>query len=873
MRKKRWFGITIFIFLAILPICSAAFTFSNHTIQKNYLAGDTIQGNFKISFQNEPAHNIFSSNLGGNITLIDMLNANNFVEGEDYTCNTPGCLPSYSPGSSMSTLALSNKSVVGLIIKDSVINSVEDAQFTIESDTAPSCSSQIAVKVLDSTLVNNAYTNQTCFTKGYGCFNSSASEANEEVPLGTQPYCEKITLPQGPAFRIGARINSLRGNGKELDMDIRDIDDPESVLATCTLPMPGIKIQDLECDAEYPLAQQKAMYVCISAPQTTNYTLRYEKQGSTCGTANLGASESIRDFEIFARPLQFGPVYIEAPQELVHEISDYIDSQYGNSCKPSCVVPISISGLPQTIQFKNVGLTYEESDGVPATSDSIVSVSMKDATVSAGTLDIDLAKAGIQAPSAPVGVLKITLGDKSVFDAGINVTVGFGFDISPRFVLIGVLTSFNASSHENIVSSTWDFGDGSSTSVSGTQTFHSYTSPGDYTVKVTLTRSDGKTSSKNIKVVVGNGKASAERLSTQYSTRLGNLSSMIQRYPSWIQNSLESTVDKTTLEQSLKEIKDSMNDTLDEDEYVTIVEDLLALDVPYAIITTKSGTLPITVGSSALDTSYADALSSTRVDDADKLKEAILRWMTNNYKSDATFEEISSFADSGKSTLLTKFRIVITPLGEEDESHLFINYPLEEITFMKDYGQESAGDGAATAIPLSTGVQDIEFAIPNSVSVADLGAYMSPDFSKLVIEEDVPVFDTIKESFKTQGFIFWISVLIISFLIVYIILQEWYKRHYERHLFASPDDLYNIINFIYNSRSSEMKDEDIRKKLIGSGWKREQITYAFKKIAGKRTGMFEIPIFKFFENRKVRQELQRRQDSPLDTRFIKRPNL
>ena len=68
-----------------------------------------------------------------------------------------------------------------------------------------------------------------------------------------------------------------------------------------------------------------------------------------------------------------------------------------------------------------------------------------------------------------------------------------------------------------------------------------------------------------------------------------------------------------------------------------------------------------------------------------------------------------------------------------------------------------------------------------------------------------------------------------------------------------------------------MDDSAIRKKLSGSGWQREQLPYAIRKLDGKRTGMFEIPIFKFAENRKVKEEIAKRQSKGVDTRFIKRP--
>ena len=66
-----------------------------------------------------------------------------------------------------------------------------------------------------------------------------------------------------------------------------------------------------------------------------------------------------------------------------------------------------------------------------------------------------------------------------------------------------------------------------------------------------------------------------------------------------------------------------------------------------------------------------------------------------------------------------------------------------------------------------------------------------------------------------------------------------------------------------------MDDNEIRRKLSGTGWKGEQLTYAFKKIDRKRTGMFEIPIFRFFEQRKIKREIAKRQLASKENAAIK----
>ena len=103
-------------------------------------------------------------------------------------------------------------------------------------------------------------------------------------------------------------------------------------------------------------------------------------------------------------------------------------------------------------------------------------------------------------------------------------------------------------------------------------------------------------------------------------------------------------------------------------------------------------------------------------------------------------------------------------------------------------------------------------------------------------------------------------------------MQEWYKRNYQKSLFAESNDLYNLITFIYNARRSGLDDNEIRAKLRQQKWSNEMIRFAFRKIDGKRVGMLEIPLFTRREHKETIKQISNRQGSPIDARFIKRPN-
>lgn len=228
-----------------------------------------------------------------------------------------------------------------------------------------------------------------------------------------------------------------------------------------------------------------------------------------------------------------------------------------------------------------------------------------------------------------------------------------------------------------------------------------------------------------------------------------------------------------------------------------------------------------------------------------------------NYDSHISFEEVNIAKGLDEENLYIKIKINLASKGARTgKDYLIIDYPLEQITFFKDYKAKSiSGDyKSGSYIPLSG--EDIEFILPGKVNFADLGAYISPIVSEVgEYEEDI----IITKKYPTSWVAFGLIMLLFIVLGLYIALQEWYKRHYESYLFPNKDDLYNLINFIYNSRNSKLSDDIIKKKLSSNKWSGEQIHYAFKKIDGKRTGMFEIPLFKGREQQKIREEIAKRQ--------------
>jgi len=88
-----------------------------------------------------------------------------------------------------------------------------------------------------------------------------------------------------------------------------------------------------------------------------------------------------------------------------------------------------------------------------------------------------------------------------------------------------------------------------------------------------------------------------------------------------------------------------------------------------------------------------------------------------------------------------------------------------------------------------------------------------------------------------------IGCAILLLIIVYAIIERWYKRRYEDHLFSNKTNLYNLMIYINNMKKQGAGDDEIIERLKQAKWNSEQIRYAMRKYAGKRTGMFPLTTF------------------------------
>jgi hypothetical protein len=877
MGKRVIFALVLMVALIFFSGSGlASFSYKGSSIERQYNGGDILRGFVNITLANEPSNSAVSSSLGGSISLIKLLENNDFSEGIDYTCSKQNCKTDYSESSEAGSLSLSagEPKTIGFKINGEFAE-VTSLKFSITSNAAKLCGKQIEIDVLgknESMILNTKQSSEACTGDITGCFDAGASAQMAEIT--TNPYCEKLSLPPAPAYKIGAVVKNGTIKSK-LKMSM--FDSYWNFMKECKLPSHTLETERLACLANYSSAKGGEFWVCISADKETDYKIKIESSGLKCGTAVLEQEPPYnKDFDIFANSMAFDNVgtigindstfYLLNNNELAVYVNEYLAENYMQNCSNGCYIPFKISGTAQEISIGNPEVKYTlEGDPTKLTSSEMYILEKEAATISSiKPLNIDISKAGFALPLAANSSwlqLFINGGEVLPNKIKINITAGFDFDISPKEIFFGRETIFHASALAGIASSSWDFGDGTSKEVSGTDASHRYTaySPAGYNIEVEMTRMDGLKRTKIFPIVFKSLSESLDSVIAEYESRAANISSQISAFPAFVQEEVQKTIDLDAINSAVSEANAGKANATTDEQYIALIGGLTAKEIPSSIgISKKASALPLLAGYDVMDISLIEQISGKESSDKEELKKQIANWVYENYEGGIDYEVVSKTSEGAKTAILIYVKISAVKKassGFSGKVYLIINYPRESISFAGNYSEISAGSGVY--IPID-GSKDIEFAISDEMQVEELGIYLSPEINAIggaAISVEGAV------GFRWGRFIFWMIVVIIAVFVAYIALQEWYKRRYEFHLFKNPHDLYNLINFVYNSRKAGMADGEIAKKLKNSGWSGEQITYATRKLDGKRTGMWEIPLFRFFEKKKVMSEIAKRQQA------------
>lgn len=893
-------GIFVFVYFSM-----ASVSLVSNSIETNYSGGELIRGKIFLTLTNQPTSSLITSNFPGNRTLIQLLQAQtNLTQGSSYTCNTPDCTDTYTSQGLTNGFLLSegSKKYAGFIFSGTGV-SVNSAKFSVQSNAISSCLPQIKIDVLNdgNDLLTNSNTDgQSCGQRYFGCYNQS-NTIEATITSGIE-YCEKVSLPASSGFIIGGEI---RNGTSDANLTMKLYDYSEGGIAgTCSLPKHTQALQELSCGINYTAPEQRDYFVCVTSSNNGGFKIGWETGGNTCGSAQ-GFESLSSDFDLFVETTR----YSASPNFVVNEttyeqqfntnlasvIDGYIVDKYNRECQPtSCIVPISFSGANQFVQISESNLEYN-TVGVPASVQGLYEITSADALINGNNLSIDISKANFTIPiDSNENKFKLFVDGNNVFEKSITIKKGFVFDVEPKFVAFGQTTNFAIITDKTINSSSWSFGDSTPVQeVSGKNAVHTYTLNNGTIFQITVTarESTGLEAVKTFNVFVGDPRELANKTIKDYKLRLENITTQINSLPSWAVQEIQNLVKLQEINSRLVAAENKYRTATNENDYRSVMIDLLALKMPKSIVAVESGNkLPLTISTSSINSNYIERIDNKDISDNSKLSERILAWMNEKFSSEITFSKIAAIRDFDSEVLFTLFSLETKPVGDFDEEvYLIFGQDIESAGYYKPGYQVRSISGINidyVTINLESN-QIFDFIIKGDISPESLGAYISPSIDYLAIE-DAPdktcKIDNIcsddedasscpedcSRKWIKFSIIGWI-ILGIAFLVTYIILQEWYKKRYQKHLFPDENDLYNLINFIYTARRSRLNEEQIKSRLKSQGWSSERISFAFKKIEGKRIGMLEIPLFTHSQHKETIAKLSARQGAPVDARFIKRP--
>ena len=876
--------VVILVMLVLLSDLALAFEYSNHSIDKVYGAGDSIRGWLNISFQNENINSIISSNFPGTIELIDLLDKSS----ANYTCNPLDCSNGYiSTGGATSksfSLSYGQEKLISFFINEN-IQQIISLSFNISVTNPSYCTNPLKIDLLDDGSIdwksNKVGNDFSCpYGNGTGCFN--VSEQLVEGEIGNQIYCEKIKLMASEKFRLGAwvRNGTTHWSSGLLKMSLYDLDSNE--IDYCDLPSPSDAGGEISCEINYSNEDAQDYYVCLKSEDDVDYKIKKEDVNPCGFYGEPPGSTDKHDYYIFARAGKFssiGNIVLNQDEyekqgnvNLADDIENYILNKYAN-CSAGCSIPIKLKSYGDlNINIYGISLRYT-SGGITRTSDKIYNASIQQAKLSSNIVELNLDSANITVPST-IGnrTFFLYLDNNTIFSDNIRIeNVPVIKNIFPKIVPAAKLTTFtlnvSAPSNRSIVEYRWDFGDGWENTTQNKIT-HTYIEIGDYELKVEVEDSLGYKSSKIFGISAVSPKENVNSTIRTYKGRLSNITSKIALMPSWYKDKIENLLVLDDLTSEIQALEQKYSSATSDDEYVEIMTDLNELEVPIVIKESSLGTLPFFVDVDDIKPSYfADFGAGSLEGSEESYKDAIAAWSQGSLDLELEFKYISAYYDDKVENLLSVFNLDIKP-KENLDKEIYVIIEDTDIIFSGQQNTKDFTDAVGVKFP-NIEERNLEFAISGDVPVNELVLYLSPEFSQIELGENVSCningvceqgenSKNCPQDCRPWG---WMTVLLIilffAAIVAYIFMQWWYKEKYESYLFKNRNDLYNLMNFISNARSQGLQDKDIASRLKQSGWSGEQISYVFKKMAGKAIMPFDfLKLFKKIDKIKLKSPQQ-----------------
>lgn len=893
------FGI---LFICILLLANFVFAEiiigdSSGDLETNYGPGDILRGWINISIINESINSSIYF-FDQNITLLDFLRNNSVT---DWNCTPSDCSDYYNAinGNVIKTFDVTkgNSKVIGLLLKGMLSDSVNEMHFNVSTDAPSGCSPQLKIDIAEDNDLDwvplKGLDDYSC-TRSSGDYNPSEQLTFWRLSPTTQ-YCEKIKVPAIPSMQVGADIVNTGGTGT-VTMNVYYANTQDSI-GSCDLPAIGSS-GEYYCNINnIGFFSDTDIYVCIKGPN--NYEIKGENAGDVSGFYDLDNHVGFtNDYSIFVKGGKYDTIgsfrldkdsfknYIQdtnARGDFIDYLKDYLSSKYENNCQNNCVIPIKfIAGENQQITLSDLDLEYGTLSG-NLIENKFYDLDKRSAKLNSGFLMLDLQAANFTVPTQidNISVAVRTENGDVIVRKEIQIKeLPQIEDLVPRIIPALVATNFIVTmDNAGNITYIWDFGDNSSKETTNKNSVsHTYSDIGNYVINIKASNINGETS-RTFGIEVVSPKDLINSTIFSYRKDIANFENEISIYPAFIKTEIEKSADIENIKESINAQEKIFSEGyIDDNKAIQIMSALVALRIPNKIFISKSIKPSVFyMNRDQLDLERLTSLGAGKEEGTfDDNYNKINSWMREKISITVESKSYSVyFRDKNNEPLFSDVKFTLIPKERINEMYFIVNGNADKVKFSEDINAKTKDEYTYINLNDLSNSKTIEFLYPEVMDPLNLPVVISPAFADLpaisgpsecnlnkICEKELGEnSDNCSDCKKSWIWIVLIglSVLIIVFFIVYIILQEWYKRYYESHLFKDRNHLFNLINFINNSELQGVSKNEVFKKLRDMKWSGEQLTYAYNKLHGKRTGMWEIPIFKGFEKKEIRRELMKRQ--------------
>lgn len=854
----------VFVFLVLTGGAMASVSVNNYTFKNAYVPGEIISGKINLTLRGEEISSELTADDGSRISLGDFLKFND----ADYDCFPADCSDDYKflAGSNSNSFSKDFGDIYAGVVLFGENIEVRKLNFSIKSDFYSTVENPLRIEFFEEYEWKfNKFSEDGFTPRDSGCFNEEVSTAGPLIQTST--YCEMIYLPETNSVLVGAKVDD--GDTKSLKMSVYT--EQGYFLGSCSFN-PNVE-DGCKINSEETFSSGKHQ-ICVGSDDGTNYKIYEETEEPTCGFVySSGISSSKKDYGIFARTAQYADSKDFSSNDI--PFADYlsganyiINKKYGGDCSDGCVLPLRISGIPQNIEISGVSLNYVR-DGEDYAENKIYEIEVAPALADFQGV-LDLSKTGFEIRND--GKYRLYLGDKKILDEEVILLpapeiISF-FPTNPP---AGVPVTFYlrvafSGSYENLKYH-WNFGDGKILKTDTGKVVYTFPEIKNYNISVEVFSDGNLSSKKNFSVKAVSPKDAIDYAISQRENSLGQINSYFNKISDWYKDSLKNKMNISFYEENLRRIKDERGKADSDGDFLEIVRELYAMDF-FSGVYTENRIIPAFlisqsgVNANAVASFFGESTPSNPMGYAGQ----ILTWQRENMDVNIGYRKIVFLRESGNEEVFRHYDVNLKSNSDE-ESYLVINSPKENLYFRDNSVAESAGSSSGVRIR-GNERKTIEF---YSLNPEETSFFVSPRLSSIILEEEIDKncnFNLVCEPEVGENWencrsdckpksraLVYVIIGFLAMVVVYIILQLWYKKHYEKYLFGEDrSQIYNLLMYVANSRARGIKDREIIKALKEQGWNAEKINYIMKKSYGKNVGMIEIiPFSKISASRRNRK--------------------